>query len=102
MAALRWRLPRSSSSAALRSRAPAEDEAARYSATVQLPSALPPVAVTEGRIPGRPVVLIDAGHGGSDPGAPSVSGEIAEKQLTLQLARELRDRLASEAGSASR
>jgi N-acetylmuramoyl-L-alanine amidase len=40
-------------------------------------------------------VLIDPGHGGRDPGATSASGTISEKQLTLQLARELRDALAS-------
>jgi N-acetylmuramoyl-L-alanine amidase len=42
---------------------------------------------------GRPIVVIDAGHGGRDPGARAVSGEIAEKDLTLTLARELRDDL---------
>jgi N-acetylmuramoyl-L-alanine amidase len=42
---------------------------------------------------GRPIVVIDAGHGGRDPGARSVSGEVAEKDLTLALARELRDKL---------
>ena len=66
----------------------------RASTTVQLPPPTAPVAITQARVPGRPIVLIDAGHGGSDPGAPSVSGEISEKQLTLQLARELRDQLA--------
>jgi N-acetylmuramoyl-L-alanine amidase len=35
--------------------------------------------------------VLDAGHGGTDPGAISVSREISEKQLTLALARELRD-----------
>ena len=75
--------------------APADETALRHSTTVKLPPAMPPVAVTEGRVPGRPVVLIDPGHGGADPGAPSVSGEIEEKQLTLQLARELRDHLAA-------
>ena len=40
---------------------------------------------------GRPLVVIDAGHGGTDPGAISVSREISEKQLTLALAHELRD-----------
>jgi N-acetylmuramoyl-L-alanine amidase len=38
-------------------------------------------------------VVIDAGHGGRDPGATSVSGEVAEKALTLALAGELRDAL---------
>ncbi|WP_197018353.1 N-acetylmuramoyl-L-alanine amidase family protein [Sphingomonas sp. URHD0057] len=42
---------------------------------------------------GRPIVVIDAGHGGRDPGAKGVSGDIAEKDLTLTLARELRDDL---------
>ena len=37
--------------------------------------------------------MIDAGHGGRDPGATSVSGEVHEKDLTLALARELRDDL---------
>ena len=42
---------------------------------------------------GRPIVVIDAGHGGRDPGATSVSGEAKEKDLTLALASELRDDL---------
>ena len=63
------------------------------STTVQLPPPAVAVEISEARVPGRPIVLIDAGHGGADPGAPSVSGEIVEKQLTLQLARELRDQL---------
>lgn len=40
---------------------------------------------------GRPLVVLDAGHGGSDPGATSVSKQVSEKQLTLALARDLRD-----------
>ena len=63
------------------------------SVTVALPSPAPKVAITEARTPGRPIVLIDAGHGGRDPGASSVSGETSEKALTLQLSRELRDAL---------
>lgn len=62
--------------------------------TVRLPNPAEGVQIIEGRSPGRPLVLIDPGHGGHDPGATSVSGEISEKQLTLLLARELRDRLA--------
>lgn len=42
---------------------------------------------------GRPIVVIDAGHGGTDPGAVSVSGQVSEKQLTMALADELRDLL---------
>ena len=75
--------------------APADDAGLRSSATVQLAPAIPAVAVTKARVPGRPIVLLDAGHGGTDPGAISVSGEVAEKELTLQLARELREKLAA-------
>lgn len=39
----------------------------------------------------RPLVVIDAGHGGFDPGAGK--GEVREKALTLMLAHTLRDRL---------
>ena len=42
---------------------------------------------------GRPIVVIDAGHGGRDPGATSVSGQVHEKDLTLILAQALRDEL---------
>jgi N-acetylmuramoyl-L-alanine amidase len=69
---------------------------ARQSVTLTLPSPQDKVKIIEASMPGRPLVLIDPGHGGQDPGATSVSGEITEKQLTLQLARELRDKLASD------
>ena len=42
--------------------------------------------------PGRPIVVLDPGHGGRDPGA--TGGASAEKDLTLAFARELRDTLA--------
>jgi N-acetylmuramoyl-L-alanine amidase len=64
------------------------------SVTVTLPTAVERVPIVEARTPGRPLVLIDPGHGGQDPGATAVSGDVAEKDLALQLARELRDRLA--------
>jgi N-acetylmuramoyl-L-alanine amidase len=54
------------------------------------------VPIVEARTPGRPLVLIDPGHGGQDPGATAVSGDVAEKDLALQLARELRDKLAAD------
>lgn len=41
---------------------------------------------------GRPLVVIDAGHGGHDPGASGSAGE-REKDLTLMLAQSLRDAL---------
>ena len=64
--------------------------------TVDLPKALAGITVTEARVPGRPIVVIDAGHGGRDPGATGVSGTVNEKDLTLATARELRDRLAAD------
>jgi len=41
--------------------------------------------------PGTPTVVIDAGHGGADRGVEA--GGLAEKRLTLELARLLRDEL---------
>ncbi len=55
---------------------------------------LPPV---EGPAdPSRPLVVIDAGHGGHDPGASG--SDIKEKSLTLALARALRARLLADGG----
>jgi len=42
---------------------------------------------------GRPIVVIDAGHGGTDPGAGSLTGAVNEKDLALDVARDLRDLL---------
>lgn len=61
--------------------------------TLEMPEAVANVRVREARLPGRPIVLIDAGHGGRDPGAPGVSGTSKEKELTLAMARELADLL---------
>jgi N-acetylmuramoyl-L-alanine amidase len=69
-------------------------EARQGGLTVALGQAAADVKVTEARAPGRPIVLIDPGHGGADPGAPGVSGQVTEKQLTLTFARELRALLA--------
>ena len=69
------------------------DAAAQASLTVNLP---PPVNDRIYGAPaakGRPIVVIDAGHGGRDPGASSVSGQVREKELTLVLAQALRDEL---------
>ncbi len=42
---------------------------------------------------GRPLVVIDAGHGGHDPGAISPFGAKREKDITLAIARAIRDDL---------
>ena len=67
--------------------------ASQASLTVNLPPAATDRIYSAPQARGRPIVVIDAGHGGRDPGARSVSGESAEKDLTLALARELRDDL---------
>jgi N-acetylmuramoyl-L-alanine amidase len=61
--------------------------------TLNLPDPVADVRVREARLPGRPIVLIDPGHGGRDPGAPGVSGASREKDMTLAMAGELADLL---------
>jgi len=68
-------------------------EARDVTLTLDLPPAVGDVPVSEARLPGRPIVLIDPGHGGHDPGSISVSGTVQEKALTLALSNELRDLL---------
>ena len=65
--------------------------AAQSSLTVALPAPFTDKIYGADLARGRPIVVIDAGHGGRDPGARSVSGRLFEKDLTLALARELRD-----------
>lgn len=67
--------------------------AAETSLTVHLPPAVTDTIYAAPEARGRPIVVIDAGHGGRDPGATSISGQVHEKDLTLVLARELRDDL---------
>ena len=67
--------------------------AAQSTVTVNLPPAASDRIYGSPMARGRPIVVIDAGHGGRDPGATSVSGQVTEKQLTLALAQELRDKL---------
>jgi len=74
---------------AARSRAAADPEHASLS--VVLPAAAADRIYAAPGAEGRPLVVLDAGHGGSDPGATSVSKEVSEKQFTLAFARDLRD-----------
>ena len=65
-------------------------------APVVIPAALPvPPAAAKGRKPGhpgKPVVVLDPGHGGIDPGAISLSGAY-EKNIVLALARDVKAQL---------
>jgi len=67
--------------------------AAQSGLTVNLPPPASDRIYASPAARGRPIVVIDAGHGGRDPGATSVSGQVREKQLTLILAQALRDEL---------
>lgn len=74
----------------------AQRPARRYSVTV--PIGKPKPAVPLPRIEGPadddlPLVVIDAGHGGHDPGAISPHNGRREKDVTLALARAIRDEL---------
>lgn len=69
------------------------DAAAQASLTVNVPPPVNDRIYAGPSAKGRPIVIIDAGHGGRDPGAGSVSGQIREKELTLVLAQALRDEL---------
>jgi N-acetylmuramoyl-L-alanine amidase len=68
-------------------------EARQASLTIALPTPVNDRIYGAPATRGRPIVVIDAGHGGRDPGAQSVSGDLTEKQLTLAFARDLRDKL---------
>jgi N-acetylmuramoyl-L-alanine amidase len=47
------------------------------------------------RDPARPLVVLDPGHGGKDPGATSPYGGRQEKEVTLAVTRAIRDALAA-------
>lgn len=66
----------------------------RYNITV--PLGAPTSGLPRPRIygpKGRPLVVIDAGHGGHDPGAISPHGGKREKDVTLAVARAIKDEL---------
>jgi N-acetylmuramoyl-L-alanine amidase len=56
---------------------------------------LPLPAVTPARGDDPPLVVIDAGHGGRDPGAIGEAAGVQEKDVTLALAKAVRDALAT-------
>ncbi|MEP6784875.1 MAG: N-acetylmuramoyl-L-alanine amidase [Sphingomonadales bacterium] len=65
----------------------------RHSVTIDIPPLRPSAALPRIDGPaGRPLVVIDAGHGGFDPGAVGPGG-VREKDVTLALAKSVRDDL---------
>jgi len=70
-----------------------------HSITVPIPPAsgggkLPPIVGPADR--SRPLVVIDPGHGGHDPGAINEDRKLREKDVTLALAKAVRDRVAAQ------
>ncbi len=68
----------------------------RYSVSVDIPSprstaGLPKIYGPDD--PSLPLIVLDAGHGGHDPGAISPHGGTHEKAVTLAIARRTRDEL---------
>lgn len=72
-----------------------------YVVRFDLPSADAPVDLP--RVDGpadasRPLVVIDAGHGGFDPGAGAENGSVREKTVALQIAQAIRAKLLASGG----
>lgn len=66
----------------------------RYKVVVPVPSRAKPAALPHvSGDNGRPLVVIDAGHGGVDPGAIGPTTGLREKDVTLKIARAIRDEL---------
>lgn len=75
------------------------DAAYDYVVRLELPSADRPVdlpSIAGPQDASRPLVVIDPGHGGFDPGAGL--GEVKEKAVALAIAQEVRERLVAAGG----
>ncbi len=68
---------------------------ARYEVSMPIPRASRKLALPRvyGDDDSRPLVVIDAGHGGVDPGAISPTDNRREKDVTLRIAKSIRDEL---------
>ena len=67
---------------------------ARYTVSLPVPGSSKTLVLP--RVDGdadRPLVVIDAGHGGFDPGAVSPTSGLQEKDVTLRIAKAIRDEL---------
>ena len=68
--------------------------ASSYSVSMPVPA--PEKSVALPRVqgdPDRPLVVIDAGHGGFDPGAIAPGSGLKEKDVTLRIAKAIRDQM---------
>jgi N-acetylmuramoyl-L-alanine amidase len=65
----------------------------KVSIPVPPPKKGPPLPRVRGGDDRRPLVVIDAGHGGVDPGAINPVSHLREKDVTLRIARAIRDEL---------
>jgi N-acetylmuramoyl-L-alanine amidase len=65
----------------------------KYKVTVPVPPARKSVLPRVQGDASRPLVVIDAGHGGNDPGALNPEMGLREKDVTLAIARAIRDEL---------
>jgi N-acetylmuramoyl-L-alanine amidase len=63
-------------------------------AALEVPTVVPPKKPAAGRDGHVPVIVLDAGHGGKDPGAVGAKGTM-EKDITLKMAKELKALLES-------
>ncbi|HEX7872723.1 MAG TPA: N-acetylmuramoyl-L-alanine amidase [Sphingobium sp.] len=67
-----------------------------HSISVRIPDAAPAIdlpAIAGPKGPDRPLIVIDAGHGGHDPGAINTEHGWREKDITLSIARAVRTEL---------
>lgn len=71
---------------------PAPHPAVTPASLPEIKPASPDAPSRKDRHPGKPIVVIDAGHGGVDPGATSVSGAY-EKNIVLALAQDVKAQL---------
>lgn len=62
---------------------------------VPAPTKAPPLPHVDGER-GRPLVVIDPGHGGIDPGAINPENGLREKDVTLKIAKAIRDQLVAD------
>lgn len=69
------------------------DRGIKYEVALRAPRAARAASLPRVRGEDGPLVVIDAGHGGIDPGAINPETGLREEEVTLRIAREIRDEL---------